>query len=467
MELSEAAAVIYTPEMRRVLEECAAKKGKAKRHFLRTDQFGECFQKGQKLIDAGNTSYAKHKIDPFAMGTLLFTSGTTGVAKGVMLSQRNLMSVVLSARRKVYINCNDCALSILPLHHTFECSIGLLAMLHSGVGIGYVDSLRTIMADLQLYRPTLIVVVPLLMEKFHANILKKVAAQRFGKAVYFVTRSISDLAYSLNVDVRRRLFRQVQDSFGGRLRLIMCGAAALRPEIIRDFRSFGFAVIQGYGLTEAAPLCIMNNDSVQTNDTIGVPVAGVYARIDEPDENGVGELAVRGNNVMLGYYHAPEETAKVLRDGWLYTGDLATVDSRGCYRIVGRIKNVIVTKNGKNIYPEELESYLDDNRFVSEAMVVGEDAKGDDLTVRAIIYPDFDAVNWMLAEQNIDPDSPEYDGVLRELFADVVREINEQLPHYKTIRHFTVRKVDFERNTARKIKRANVGNLYHGADIDG
>jgi len=450
LDISKAAAVVYAPEIKKSLDECT---GDFKR--LSTSDFSEFKQIGQALLDAGDESYEQHRVDPDALGILLFTSGTTGVAKGVMLSQRNIMSDVISVRKVVSLSPEDRSLSVLPLHHTYECMAGFLTMLYSGASIAYNESLRTIPADLQRYSPTVFIGVPLLFENMLSGIVKKYKAIKGGGAVL---AALKTLARTLGVEGRRKLFTSVHKFFGGRLRRLICGAAALNPETFKTFELFGFEVHVGYGLTETSPVCIMHGDLYRSPYDIGKPLPGLSVKIVDPDKNGVGELAVKGDNVMLGYYENPAETAKVMYDGWFHTGDLAQQQKNGAFKIVGRCKNMIVVDNGKKVFPEELEYYLEEDQFVKEALVCSQTAGDGRVTVCARLFPDYETVNDALIEREIYPDDPGYADAVRDMMRDAVLRANHKLPHYKMVKLMAVRTVEFDKTTTRKIRRNSSEN---------
>lgn len=416
--------------------------------YADTEYFDEYFSSGKEAFEKGNEEYLKREIDPEALGVLLFTSGTTGMAKGVMLCQRNICTDIYLLSGVVRIYPTDRVLSILPLHHTYECT-SLTLMLYSGACISFCEGLRYVMKNLQEVHPTIFITVPLMLEKVHAGIMKKVDAKKGGKLIFGVGKTLSNVGHAFGIDLSKKLFAEIQNVFGGELRLIIAGAAPMNPDIARDFMSFGIPLYLGYGLTECAPLVIGNNDRISLPDSVGVPLPGVEAKITDPDENGIGEICVRGPMVMLGYYNDPEETAKVLsEDGWFKTGDLGTVDEKGHYRISGRIKNVIVTKNGKNIYPEEVEFHLNKSPLISESLVVGiESEENDDILVAAKIFPNLEEITKELKKQS--PTVEEIKGVIR----NVVRDVNKKLPSYKAIKSFDIRETEFVKTTTQKIRR--------------
>lgn len=425
---------------------------------LRADDYDSDIERGNALIDGGDESYALHKIDPRGLGVLIYTSGTTGVAKGVMLSQYGICSNIVHVLRRVYLGPEDRALSVLPLNHTYECIAGFLSFIYAGASIAYNGSLRSLAADFQLYKPTVFVTVPLIVEKFHDKIMKEYASLHGGKAILGAQRNLSSLG---GKTYKRHLFASVHRFFGGNLRAFLCGAAALSPEVFEDFEKFGFDVYNGYGLTETSPVCIMHTDDYRSKNDIGIPLIGVKVKLSDASETtGIGEITVKGDNVMLGYYENPGETARVIdSDGWFHTGDLAFVNDKGAYSIVGRSKNMIVTSNGKKIFPEEVEYYLNLNKYIAECMVYGRKNDKGDTEVGVSVYPDMEAVKAELLKQKITEDSPEFAGKLTELVAAAVKEANEKLPPFKAIRYTFIRDTEFEKTSTRKIKRFAESNI--------
>lgn len=401
-------------------------------------------KEGELLLEKGNDKFDKIKVDPDELRILLFTSGTTGNAKGVCLSQRNICSNILSIYGIVKVKRSDLFFSILPLHHTYECTIGFLLPLYSGASICYCDGLRYISSNMLEYHPSVILCVPLLLEKMYQKILKSMRKSLPEKYTKNVENPIDKLPFYLKPIVKAK----VKNSLGGRLRVFIVGAAAVNPEIADTFDKLGLNSLQGYGLTECAPLVAGNTDFYKRNDSAGLPIPNVEYKIDNPNEEGVGEIIVKGPNVMLGYYNMAEETKKVLRDGWFHTGDLGKIDKDGFLYITGRCKSVIVTKNGKNIYPEEIESYLNDNPLISESLVLGIKKENDDETyVNAQIFPNKEAITEYL--KGTVPTKEE----IKKIIADVVANVNSKIPNYKHIKNFAIRDEEFEKTTTQKIKR--------------
>ena len=423
--------------------------------------FDRLAEKGRKLIDEGYTEYIDADIDAEGLGSLIFTSGTTGMAKGVMLSQKNICEDIMAVSKVVKLTPDDTILSVLPLHHTYECSLSFMMLMYSGGCLCFCEGLRYIQRDMQFFEPTVFVTVPLMLEKFHARILKKVSEKKVGRLALTLGK-VTAGSDGIVSNLTEKIFSEVKKQFGGKLRVIITGAAALNPEVARDFKTFGIPVYIGYGLTECAPLVIGNNDRLQLPDSVGVPLPGVEAKIHDPDVNGVGEIYVKGPMVMLGYYNNEEATREAFTDdGFFKTGDMGTVDSDNCFRIVGRCKNVIVTKNGKNIYPEEVEYYLNNNQFVSESLVFGADCDEaeEGTQVEAKIFPDISEITAKFKNQ-----TPTKEQVFRTI-AEAVKEVNKKLPKYKNIKKFDIRETEFIKTTTNKIKRQD--NLSNENPADG
>ena len=401
-------------------------------------------QSGYNLVEEGNKDFDNIKINPDEMKILIFTSGTTGNAKGVCLSHKNVVSNIMSTFGIVKVKRNDQVLSILPLHHTYECTLGYLLVIYSGGCISYCEGLRHITNNILEFKPTVILSVPLLLEKMYKKIdttVRKSLPEKYTKTEGNI---INNLPFILKKIVKAK----VHNSLGGRLRAFIVGAAPLNGELVNSYKTLGIKSIQGYGLTECSPLVAGNNDFYINPDSVGLPIPNVSYKIENPDETGVGEILVKGPNVMLGYYKDEEATKKSIVDGWFHTGDLGKIDEDGWLYITGRLKTVIVTQNGKNIYPEEIEHYLNENPLISESLVTGlPDEKDDDVFVNAQILPNLDAI-----KEHLKTSVPQKE----EIFAvikDIVSSVNKKLPNYKHIKSFIIRNDEFEKTTTQKIKR--------------
>lgn len=407
--------------------------------------FSSFKEEGKNLYLNGFTDFDKIEIDPDELRILLFTSGTTGNAKGVCLSQRNICSNILSIYGIVKVRKSDLFFSILPLHHTYECTIGFLLPIYSGASIAHCEGLRYIAKNMQEFHPSVILCVPLLLEKLHKNIVKNMNNSLPEKYKENKNENpFSKLPFFMKMIVKTK----VKNTLGGRLRVFIVGAAAANPNILSDFRNLGLNSLQGYGLTECSPLVAGNTDFFQKDDSAGLPIPNVEYKIDNPNSEGVGEIIVKGPNVMIGYYNNEAETKKAIRNGWFYTGDLGKIDENGYLYITGRCKSVIVTKNGKNIYPEEVEYYLNDNPLISESLVLGIKKDNDDETyINAQIYPNMEAIKESL--KGSIPTKEE----LWKIISDVVNSVNKKLPNYKHIKNFVIRDQEFEKTTTQKVKR--------------
>ena len=377
-------------------------------------------------------------IDEEKMSVLLFTSGTTGVMKGVMLSQKNICSDLMGVYPCIEATENDRSLSVLPLHHTYEY-IAFLMIIYCGGSIAFSGSIRTLKDDFASFRPTVLVCVPLLLERFHKMILKKMTDEGKRKKAQFIT----GLSGIISEENRRKIFSDIHAFFGGNLQKIIVGAAALSEEVAKDFAAFGLRLIIGYGLTECSPIVICNSVEDISLNSIGKPLSNVQVKIEGVSEDGVGEICVKGPMVMLGYYKNKEETDKVMKNGWFYTGDLGYKDRYGNYHITGRSKNVIVTRNGKNIYPEELEFYLLRHRIIKEAIVTSE--RGDIIT--AHIFPDENEIAKKLRKDTVTS------AEVKKAITQAIRDVNKRIPSYKNIRDTVIRKEEFSKTTTHKIKR--------------
>ena len=442
--VSEADAVIYSAKY-----EDKIKKIEKPLDFICFDELSGLCAAGREKINAGDRTYLDLEIDKNEMASLIFTSGTTGVSKGVMLSHHNISFNLTEMCQMIYIGPEDTFLSVLPLHHAYECTCGFLCQIYRGSTIAYCEGLRYIMKNMKEVHPTMILCVPLLIEtmyhKIWANIRKNGMEKMVKKAL-----AASNASRKIGIDLRKKLFSEIHETFGGKLRMMIAGGAAVDPDILKGLRDFGILAVQGYGLTECAPLAAVNRDQFYCDSSAGLATPNATLEIVDAAEDGTGDIRFKGENIMLGYYKAPELTAEVIVDGWLYTGDLGFIDKDGFLHITGRRKNVIVTANGKNIFPEELETYLSRNPYVLESVVVGvPDETGRDYDIVAMILPDRERLD----EENPDGYSEE---LVREKLTEAVKQANSMVQQYKRIKKFLVRSEEFPKNTSKKIKRAGL-----------
>ncbi|NLD45834.1 MAG: long-chain fatty acid--CoA ligase [Clostridiaceae bacterium] len=411
--------------------------------------FSALLENGKKLISSGNLEYINLEVDENIMNMLIFTSGTTDHAKGVMLSHKNICSDIMAVCASIYIDSKDSVLSILPLHHTYACTADFLTMIYSGVCISFNEGLKHIAKNLKETHPTILILVPLILESMYKKIWDQASKKLSLKIKLKVGLVLSNFLYNnFKVDIRKKLFKQILDNIGGNIRLVVSGAAGIDPQVSKGFRSMGIPILQGYGLTEASPIVTVNKVNFYRDDSIGLVIPGVEVKIHNPDSNGLGEIIVKGDNVMLGYFDNVEATSKVLKDGWLYTGDIGRMDENGFVYITGRQKNVIVTKNGKNIFPEEVEAYLNKSTYILESLVSGkDDEKSGETIVTAQIVPDIDAIKVKLKAEEVSPEE------IYKLIKAEGKSVNKNMPLYKRILEFTVRENEFAKTTTKKIKR--------------
>ncbi len=412
------------------------------------DEFMQSYliNKGKELLKEGHSEYLNIEIDPNAAKIILFTSGTTDLAKGVMLCHRNICSVVMATCSIVLIKETDRTLSILPIHHTFECSLGMMVPLYRGASIAFCEGLKHIPKNIIEAKPTVIIGVPLIFENIYWKIWKQ--AKKSGKETALKKAiKINNALKKIGIDLSHILFKEIHAKFGGKLRLLVSGAAPLNPAVIMGFEDFGIKLAQGYGLTECSPLVTGTPDTFRKAGSVGLAIPGVEVRLANVDKEGIGEIICKGSNVMLGYYNDKVNTDNVLKDQWLYTGDLGYMDEEGCFFITGRKKNVIVTKNGKNIYPEEVEFYLNKSQYIEESLVSGIlDEKTGETLVSAQLRPAYDVIFDEFGENVGEKD-------LHEILKKIVRDLNDRMPLYKRIRNFSIRKEEFIKTTTKKIKR--------------
>lgn len=405
-------------------------------------------KKGYELVQNGNRSFIDAPIDKEVMSILLFTSGTTDKSKAVMLSHRNIASNLMDMCSMLYIGPDDVFLMLLPLHHTYACTCGFLCQIYRGCTIAFCEGLRHIVKNLKESKTTILLGVPLILEAMYKRIWDQAAKDPKLLKKLKLGLKISKTLKAVGIDIRRKLFKTIIENFGGAIRMFISGGAAIDPQVIQGFQDFGIACLQGYGLTECSPIIALNRNCDYNNASAGLPVPNTEIRIDSPNEEGIGEIIAKGPNIMLGYYENEEATREVIVDGWFHTGDLGYMDKEKFVYITGRKKNVIVTKNGKNIYPEEIETLLSRSPFVSECLVYGKEGMGTgEVDVAADIYPDIEKVKEELGEENPSKDQ------IRLLLDKEVLKVNKSLELYKYIRYFTVRDMEFEKTTSKKIIR--------------
>lgn len=450
---SDSVAVICTEQFTSIFRES----GHILRHIvyyitMDNETYGGKFLSMVEMIQKTNEpdNMTLPKINPNDLAEIIFTSGSLGRAKGVMLSQNNLASNLVSMRQMLMIYPEDRFLSVLPIHHTYECTCGMLCPLYSGASVHYARSLKTVVEDLQKVRATILLAVPLLYEKMFKRIYKSINENKVKSKIIRPLITITKFAEIVGwKGAKRKIFAELHQRFGGSVRLFIAGGAAPDPMVAKGLREFGFAFIQGYGLTETSPILTLNRPDSFKDEAAGIPLPGVEVKISAPDQDGVGEIIARGGNVMLGYYKNPVATEAVMRDGWFYTGDIGYFDTDGFLHISGRKKNVIITANGKNVYPEEIEDLLHRSNFIQESLVFADKNNKDKDVIAAQIVPDSEAFIELSEKEKIQLT----EDFIRKTIEDVVKKVNEELPSFKRIQKFYIRTREFEKTTTQKIKR--------------
>lgn len=399
---------------------------------------------GRSLVQGGDSRYQQLEIDPAAMSVIIFTSGTTGANKGVMLSQRNLMTVLHGAFSM--FKFPKVSFSVLPINHSYEFNLHVLGCIYGGMSLAFNDSIMHVGQNLKTFQPEMSLMVPMIVEALYKNIWKNAEKQHLDKHLRYGIR-FSNLIRKFGIDKRRYFFKPVHDNLGGKLKLIVCGGAPLRPDLVKGFDDLGITVYNGYGITECAPLLSSNCSIKNVPGSVGFSIPDNQLRIADPDNDGIGEIQAKGDNVMLGYYKDEEATkATFTEDGWFKTGDLGYIDKNGAIFITGREKNLIILANGKNVHPEELEEHIMHNlEYVKEVMVYAPISGDDDhpvlITAEAYLDPDY------LVEVGIDE--------AKDRFMKDVNRLNKQLSAYKRVQDVCLRENEFVKTSTKKIKRFN------------
>lgn len=466
LQRSETDVILYSNHKASVIEEIRPSESCVK-HWIQMDlpsaeeeekgtlYFWDLIEQGNQVRQSGDTSYDQLPIDPEIMSILLFTSGTTSRSKAVMLSHHNICSNLMGMCQMVYIGPGDVFLSLLPLHHTYECTCGYLCQIYRGSTVAVSDGLRYIAQNMKESKVTAVLMVPLIMEAIEKQIQKKLSKAPSLKLKFKAGMTLSNALMAVHIDLRRRIFHSLHEMFGGHVRLLICGGAKINPQILSNFKAVGINAIQGYGLTECAPILALNRAFYSDDHSAGLPLPGCEIQIINQDEYGIGEVIGRGPNVMLGYYQDPEKTAEAIDDeGFYHTGDYGYLTPEKFLILTGRKANLIVTKNGKNIFPEELEALLSEYDLVKEVVVYGQPQPDGDLLVSAEIYPSSEAISE-------DPDLKGCeltDEAVKEKLQEIVKDVNHKLVSYKHIKAVTLRDTEFEKTTSRKIKRGTIAH---------
>jgi long-chain acyl-CoA synthetase len=450
---SEAVAVVFSESFDSLFRE-ARHSLKRLHHYISMDQLTEKdgVHSMAELMNRsrGCTVDDLPGVQPRDLAVIIFTSGTLGRAKGVMLSQKNLASNLISMRSLFEIVPQDRFLSVLPMHHTYECTCGFLCPVSAGASVHYARSLKTIVDDLQLVKATMLLAVPLLYDKMFKRIYKSIQENKIVSKLVGPLQKISSVVEQFGwKSFRKTLFKEIHHRFGGHIRCFIAGGAAPDPAVAKGLRDFGFSFIQGYGLTETSPILTLNQLDNFKDDSAGFPLPGIQLKINRPDADGVGEVWAMGPNVMLGFYKNEKATSEVFEDGWFKTGDEGYIDGDGMLHISGRKKNVIISKSGKNVFPEEVEDVLHRSPYVLESLVYGETDPKQDEIIAAQIVVDAEAFIELSDSKGV----PITDSLINDVIAQEVRAANNSLAAYKQIKKFYIRDQEFEKTTTQKIKR--------------
>ena len=452
IERSKVDAVIYEDKYSQIFENIKQENDQVKKYInmdLKEDKndilsFNTLVEKGKQEIKNGNKKYEDVKIDTEKMSVLIFTSGTTNTAKGVMLSQKNITSNIMGMAKMSKMYENDVLLSFLPLHHTFECTITFLYGFYSGATIAFCDGLKYIAKNLKEYKISVFVAVPLVLETIYKKIQKGIKEQGKEKLVNIMSK-IANFLLIFHIDIRRKLFKSVLDQLGGNLRIAYFGAAAMDKTVIEGYNNFGIDTVQGYGLTETSPLVAAETDKQKCPGSVGMAPFNIEIKLEDVDDKGIGEIVTKGPNVMLGYYENEEATNEVMEDGWFHTGDLGYFNKDGYLFITGRKKEVIVLKNGENVFPSDIEFLVNELPYVQESILFPrENSKGEIALGIKVVYGE-DEIKTRFGEKT----KKEY----KELIWEDIKEINKSLSQFKRIKELIITTEELEKTTTKKVKR--------------
>lgn len=452
IERSKVDAVIYENKYAEIFQNIKSEETTLKYYInmdLENDEnetlsFQKLIKKGKELRKKGDKRYDDVKIDNEKMSVLIFTSGTTNTAKGVMLSQKNITSNIMGMAKMSKMYPDDVLLSFLPLHHTFECTITFLYGFYSGATIAFCDGLKYIAKNLQEYEISVFVAVPLVLETIYKKIQKGIKDQGKEKLVSVMSK-IANFLLKLGIDIRRKVFKSVLNQLGGKLRIAYFGAAAMDKTVIEGFNNFGIDTVQGYGLTETSPLVAAETDKEHCPGSVGMAPFNIEIKLEDVDDKGIGEIVTKGPNVMLGYYENEEATKEVMQDGWFHTGDLGYFNKDGYLFITGRKKEVIVLKNGENVFPSDIEFIVNKLPYVQESILFPrENAKGELALGIKIVYGE-DEIKEHFGEKTED----EY----KDLIWEDIKEINKNLSQFKRIKELIITTEELEKTTTKKVKR--------------
>lgn len=408
------------------------------------DDFSQMIEKGKIILGRKDNKYNKIKIENDKMKFMLFTSGTTSASKCVMLSHRNICSNIEAIADALDVTKDDTLLSFLPAHHTFECTAGFLYPVACGAKIAFCEGLRHLVPNMADFEITAMISVPLLYENIYKKLWKQIEKSKKETQVKVALKA-SEALLKVGVDMRKQLFKTMHEALGGKMRLMVSGAAAINPEVAKGYNDFGFTMYQGYGLTETSPVVAVEKFEHTKIGSVGLPMKKAEVKIDEPNSDGIGEVMVKAPYVMLGYYNDKEATNKVLEHGWFRTGDLGKIDEDGYLFITGRKKDVIVLKNGKNVFPDELETLINALPYVVESIVYGVTLDDGDVEIRAkIVYNKDELIQDIGIMQ---------DEELHDFYMNKIKDVNKKMPTYKYIRNIILTDEPLIKTTTNKVKR--------------
>ena len=453
---SRSKVVIYTPKKKKVIDEIKDELKDVK-YFIEmysNDKINNndvgmdyLIEEGKKIVQNGNNDFMNIDIDENEFKVLIYTSGTTSKSKGVMISNKNLAQNINAVSSFVKLYPEDRFFSVLPLHHTYESTIGFILPIANGCSISICSGLKYLLDDLKATTPTAILAVPLLIEKVYSKVnesIKKSNKENIVNSAIYV----SNILKYAGIDIKRKIFKEIHDNFGGKLRIIVSAAAPIDAKIIKWFEDIGIEMLQGYGLTETAPIAALTPEMTRKAGSVGKAVDCAQIVVDNPNEEGQGELLIKSDTLMLGYYEDEEATKKAIVNGWFHSGDVGYIDASGNIFVTGRSKNVIVTKNGKNIYPEEIELLLGKYNEIKECVVCGRyNEKKEDLVITAVVVPDY---SYIKKHHNISAEESEK---IYDLIHEKVSQVNKNLVSYKIIKKIEIKEEEFAKTTTMKIKR--------------
>ena len=452
MNIAKVKAVVYTPSFNSRMPEIAAFTEDTQffipitpgNDFISDGKFialSDLISKGNELRGNGETAFTSFEPDAESVAAMLFTSGTTGTSKCVMLSHKNLAAATNACVECMDFSSENSFVSVLPMNHSYEVTCGHLALSRYGCTAFINDSIKNALRNFNYFKPNTLILVPLFVETIYKRIWKEISKKGLTKKVKLAMK-LSNALRLVGIDLRKKLFKDILAALGGNLRTIICGGAPLSKDLIKDFDAFGIEILEGYGITECSPLLAVNRTGRTRPGSVGTPVLGCEIKIDKNDGEETGEILAKGDNVMVGYLNNPEATAEVFTDdGWFRTGDIGYIDRDGYIHITGRKKNIIILSNGKNIFPEELEEHLYKNEVIGECVVIGRKGDVGETAIIAVIYPNPEICDGKTDEE------------IYEMLKNAVSETNKKLPTFKHIQTFEVRKEEFEKTTTRKIKR--------------